>query len=109
MPRKRGMILRAVTGAKGPGAPPPGRAPDLPKKTKKQKILQAAAAPCRILQKKYGRGDWIRTSGPYVPNVLLYQTEPHLVDELCRFLQATYTVYHSSEEKSSIFSLFFFF
>ena len=37
------------------------------------------------------------------------QTEPHLVDELCRFLQATYIVYHSSEEKSSIFSLFFFF
>lgn len=73
------MILRAVTGAKGSGAPPPGRAPDLPQKTKKQKILQAAAAPCRILRKKYGRGDWIRTSGPYVPNVLLYQTEPHLV------------------------------
>ena len=25
-----------------------------------------------------GRGDWIWTSGPYVPNVVLYQTEPHL-------------------------------
>ena len=24
------------------------------------------------------RGDWIRTSGLYVPNVALYQTEPHL-------------------------------
>ena len=23
------------------------------------------------------RDDWIRTSGPYVPNVVLYQTEPH--------------------------------
>ena len=27
---------------------------------------------------KYGRGDWIRTSGLYVPNVALYQAEPHL-------------------------------
>ena len=26
-----------------------------------------------------GRGDWIRTSGLYVPNVALYQAEPHLV------------------------------
>ena len=25
-----------------------------------------------------GRGDWIRTSGLYVPNVALYQAEPHL-------------------------------
>lgn len=56
-----------------------------------------------------GRGDKIRTCGPYVPNVVLYQTEPHLVDELCRFLQATYIVYHSLAEKSIIFSLFFFF
>ena len=29
----------------------------------------------------YGRGDKIRTCGPYVPNVVLYQTEPHL-DEI---------------------------
>ncbi len=28
--------------------------------------------------KKYGRGDGIRTHGLYVPNVALYQTEPHL-------------------------------
>ena len=41
------MILRAVTGAKGLGAPPPGRAPDLPKKTKKQKD---PASGCRHLQ-----------------------------------------------------------
>ena len=27
--------------------------------------------------KKENRDDWIRTSGPYVPNVVLYQTEPH--------------------------------
>ena len=27
---------------------------------------------------KAGRGDWIRTSGLYVPNVALYQAEPHL-------------------------------
>ena len=27
----------------------------------------------------FGRGDWIRTSGLYVPNVALYQAEPHLV------------------------------
>ena len=26
----------------------------------------------------FGRGDWIRTSGLYVPNVALYQAEPHL-------------------------------
>jgi hypothetical protein len=26
----------------------------------------------------HGRGDWIRTSGLYVPNVALYQAEPHL-------------------------------
>jgi hypothetical protein len=26
----------------------------------------------------YGRGDWIRTSDLYVPNVALYQAEPHL-------------------------------
>ena len=25
----------------------------------------------------FGRDDWIWTSGPYVPNVVLYQTEPH--------------------------------
>ena len=30
----------------------------------------------------YGRGDKIRTCGPYVPNVVLYQTEPHLVQLL---------------------------
>ena len=29
-------------------------------------------------QTQSGRGDWIRTSGLYVPNVALYQTEPHL-------------------------------
>jgi hypothetical protein len=27
-----------------------------------------------------GRGDWIRTSGPFVPNEVLYQAEPHLDD-----------------------------
>lgn len=27
----------------------------------------------------HGRGDKIRTCDPYVPNVVLYQTEPHLV------------------------------
>ena len=30
------------------------------------------------VQTQSGRGDWIRTSGLYVPNVALYQTEPHL-------------------------------
>ena len=30
------------------------------------------------VQAQPGRGDWIRTSGLYVPNVALYQTEPHL-------------------------------
>ena len=30
----------------------------------------------------YGRGDKIRTCDPYVPNVVLYQTEPHLVQLL---------------------------
>ena len=42
--------------------------------------------PCDVLrsaafshgQTQSGRGDWIRTSGLYVPNVALYQTEPHL-------------------------------
>lgn len=29
-----------------------------------------------------GRDDWIRTSGPYVPNVVLYQTEPHPVNKM---------------------------
>ena len=29
-----------------------------------------------------GRGDWIRTSGLYVPNVALYQAEPHLEKRL---------------------------
>ena len=29
-----------------------------------------------------GRGDRIWTCGPYVPNVVLYQTEPHLVTTL---------------------------
>ena len=73
------MILRAVTGAKGPGAPPPGRAPDRPQKNKKTKDPASGCRPLQDPPKKYGRGDWIRTSGPYVPNVLLYQTEPHLV------------------------------
>lgn len=72
--------------------------------TKKAELRKIVIQPSAI-----GRGDKIRTCGPYVPNVVLYQTEPHLVDELCRFLQATYTVYHSLEKKSSIFSLFFFF
>jgi hypothetical protein len=27
--------------------------------------------------KKNGRGDWIRTSDPTVPNRVLYQAEPH--------------------------------
>ena len=31
------------------------------------------------VQAQPGRGDWIRTSGLYVPNVALYQAEPHLV------------------------------
>ncbi len=26
---------------------------------------------------KFGRDDWIRTSDLYVPNVALYQAEPH--------------------------------
>ncbi len=30
------------------------------------------------LYHQFGRGDWIRTSGLYVPNVALYQAEPHL-------------------------------
>ena len=35
----------------------------------------------------YCRRDWIRTSGPYVPNVVLYQTEPHAVTNIvCTFL-----------------------
>ena len=43
----------------------------------------------------YGRGDKIRTCGPYVPNVVLYQTEPHL--------DATHIVYHDFGNLSSIF------
>ena len=30
------------------------------------------------LKADFGRGDKIRTCGLYVPNVALYQTEPHL-------------------------------
>ena len=30
----------------------------------------------------YYRSDWIRTSDPYVPNVVLYQTEPRFVIKL---------------------------
>ena len=33
----------------------------------------------RAAPERCGRGDWIRTSGLYVPNVALYQAEPHLV------------------------------
>jgi hypothetical protein len=36
------------------------------------------------------RGDWIRTSGLHVPNVALYQTEPHL-DMLYSFFQNQHT------------------
>lgn len=43
----------------------------------------------------YGRGDKIRTCGPYVPNVVLYQTEPHL--------DATHIVYHDFWNLSSVF------
>ena len=29
------------------------------------------------MQEKAGRSEWIRTTGPYVPNVVLYQAELH--------------------------------
>ena len=37
--------------------------------------MQVRNLPCCFF---VGRGDWIRTSGLYVPNVALYQAEPHL-------------------------------
>ena len=39
-----------------------------------------------VSRKKYGRGDGIRTHGLYVPNVALYQTEPHL--DMCEKISA---------------------
>lgn len=35
--------------------------------------------PNYIMQITFNRSDWIRTSDPYVPNVVLYQTEPRFV------------------------------
>lgn len=50
--------------------------------TKKAELRKIVIQPSAI-----GRGDKIRTCGPYVPNVVLYQTEPHL--------DATHLVYHT--------------
>jgi hypothetical protein len=42
------------------------------KKACKSMILQAVG-----VYYKYGRDDWIRTSGPHVPNVMRYRAAPH--------------------------------
>ena len=31
----------------------------------------------KLVDRKHGRGDWIRTSDFFVPNEALYQAEPH--------------------------------
>ena len=58
-------------------------APGLPEKVNvmrqnASKATKKAGPGCLRIQAQPGRGDWIRTSGLYVPNVALYQTEPHL-------------------------------
>ena len=47
-------------------------------KERRRKLCGALFCRLRRRLDSAGRGDWIRTSGLYVPNVALYQAEPHL-------------------------------
>ena len=69
-----GTCEKRLQEAKGPAHPPGWLVLTLsPLSLHKKRTRQTTG-----FSQKYGRGDWIRTSGLYVPNVALYQAEPHL-------------------------------